>query len=481
MLEINTTLTNRIFEYFSKICSIPHGSGNMTKISEYLINFAMRHDLEYYTDDADNVIIYKQASYGNEEKQPIILQGHLDMVCQKDSNSNVDFNRDAIDMYIDGDFIKAKGTSLGADNGIAVAMILSILEDKELSHPPIEAVFTTDEEIGMVGAGKLNTSVLKGRQLINLDAEEDDTVTVSCAGGSDFKATFPIKHSEMKGERILLTVDGLKGGHSGVQINGRLNSSIILGRILAHISSLTEFGIISLNGGDKGNAITNCTSAELCVKDFDEFSNILLEYINVLTNELVLREPDINIFFKSLSNNLCETNMVFDDKNQEDIIFALSCVPYGVIEMSVAIKDLVETSINLGILQTNESEVFMHFTLRSNKNSSLKALEEKMKIMFSKTDAKIDAFGYYPPWEYNEESKLRKLYLDAYKSICNSYPKIEAIHAGLECGVFASKIDNLDCIAIGPQIYDVHTAKEKLSISSTEKIYCVLIKLLESL
>lgn len=467
-----------VFKYFEEICNIPHGSENMKDIAEYCINFAKYNNLEFYTDDANNVVIFKDATRGYEDSEPIILQGHLDMVCQKTEDSDIDFIKDGLDIYVDGDFVKANGTTLGADNGIAVAMILSILASQNVSHPPMEAVFTTDEEIGMIGAGSLDMSVLRSKRMINLDAEEDDTVTVSCAGGSDLVVRLPVKRDVQKGRYVKIALKGLQGGHSGVEINsGRVNSNILAGRIL---SSLNDFDIISISGGEKGNAIANNTLIELCVYNVNSLKNEFSNCVSTIRDEIAFREPNFTAEILQI-NELDEELSVFTSDLKEDILFILNCVPNGVIDMSSEIKGLVETSLNLGILRIDSDEIVMHYTLRSNKNSSLFALENKMKLFFSKVNSKVESFGHYPPWEYNNNSKLQEVYKKTYKEICCIDAKVEAIHAGLECGVFASKISGFDCIAIGPQLYDVHTVNERISITSTKQTYKILLKLLENL
>ena len=287
---INTLKPERVFHYFKEISRIPRGSGDMVKIADFCEAFAKEKGLSYVRDDADNVVIYKPASVGYENSDTVILQGHLDMVCQKTEESQKDFSKDGIDLIVDGTFLKAEGTTLGGDNGIAVAMVMAILEDNSLSHPAIEAVFTTDEEIGMIGALQLDMSLLKGKKMINLDSEEDDTATVSCAGGSDFNVSIPVKKVEMTGKKVTVTLKGLLGGHSGVEIHkGRANADILAGRFLNAIKGL-DFGIISINGGDKSNAIPNSCCIELCVKDIDAFEKITTPVIEEIKEEISDRE-----------------------------------------------------------------------------------------------------------------------------------------------------------------------------------------------
>ena len=466
----------RVFKYFEEICSIPHGSGDMDKIADYCVEFAKSHVLEYKRDSANNVVIYKNATAGYENAEPVILQGHLDMVCQKLEDRNIDFSADGLDIFIDGDFVKARGTTLGADNGIAVAMVLAILESNEYRHPRIEAVFTTDEEIGMVGATKLDMSLLSAKKMINIDSEEENAVTVSCAGGSDFKVSLPINRVKKSGTEVTVILKGLKGGHSGIEIDkGRVNANILAGRFLNSLAKAVDFEIISIDGGDKGNAIPNLCKMRLCVNDVEKVVNEAEKELEIIKNEISEREKD---FSPVITVGESAEFDVFDNELKNNLIFALLCAPNGIIEMSASIKGLVETSLNLGILTTSNEEITMLFTLRSNKKSAHIALENKLKGFFSKLPCTIEASGHYPPWEFKENSELQKLYIDTYKEITGIEPSVEAIHAGLECGIFYSAIEGLDCISIGPDLFDVHTVNEKMSISSTEKIFNVLINLL---
>ena len=475
-MKLDNLKPARVFKYFEEICSIPHGSGDMEKIADYCVEFAKSHSLEYVKDGANNVVIYKNATAGYENAEPVILQGHLDMVCQRTEDRSIDFSTDGLDIFVDGDFVKARGTTLGADNGIAVAMVLAILESDEYRHPRIEAVFTTDEEIGMVGATKLDMSLLSAKKMINIDSEEENAVTVSCAGGSDFKVSLPIRRVKKSGTEVTVILKGLKGGHSGIEIDkGRVNANMLSSRFLNSLAKVVDFEIISIDGGDKGNAIPNLCKIILCVDDVKKFVNEAEKEFEAIKNEISERERD---FLPIITVGESAEFDVFDNELKNDLIFALLCAPNGIIEMSASIKGLVETSLNLGILATDNDEITMLFTLRSNKKSAHTALENKLKGFFAKLPCTIDASGHYPPWEFKENSKLQQLYVDTYKEITGIEPSIEAIHAGLECGIFYSAIDGLDCISIGPDLFDVHTVNEKMSISSTENIFNVLINLL---
>lgn len=470
--------SKRVFEIFEQIAAIPHGSGNMKQIAQFCENFAKELNLKYVHDDFDNVIIYKDATAGYENSEPIILQGHLDMVCQKTPDCNIDFLKDGLDLYVDGDFVKARGTTLGADNGIAVAMVLAILEKNDIEHPPIEAVFTVDEEIGMLGALALDASVLNATRMINLDSETEDIVTVSCAGGSDFVVDVPINTKALNGNKVTIDIKGLKGGHSGVEIDkNRVNANMLAGRLLNELKQNFDFGIISINGGDKPNAIPNRCVIELCSID-DRFCDSASTFLENIKLEILDRECDFDFEIACLQKQDC---LVFEDDINNKIIYTLLCVPNGITEMSADIDGLVQTSLNLGILKTDEQKLTLHFALRSNKMSALRFLEKRLKAFFDMLNWNCNTFGQYPAWEYRENSPLRNAYCSCYKEVFGSDAKILAIHAGLECGVFASKIPNFDCIAIGPTLHDVHTARERMSISSTDKVYNLLLTVLKKL
>lgn len=468
--------TNKVFEYFKEICAIPHGSGNMEKISEFCVKFAVKNNLKYVKDSANNVIIYKNGTIGFENSDPIILQGHIDMVCQKTPDKQIDFKNDPIEVYQDGDYLKANGTTLGADNGIAVAMIMTILASKDIPHPPIEAVFTTDEEIGMIGASAFDCSLLKSKKMINLDTEDANTLTVSCAGGSDFKISIPTAKTTKNGVKATVEIKGLLGGHSGVEINkGRINANVLLGRILNHLNTKVDFEIITINGGTKKNVITPNAKAELLVENIDAFTDIFNNYKQNVIKEIKAREPQCEITLSITQN--CEEE-VLDKPSKEKALFMLLLTPNGVLDMSVEIENLVETSLNLGVLETNTDNIVLNYALRSNKENALCALEEKMSCFAKYNNCSFDISGRYSPWEFKDNSDLQKLYIETYFQENGVKPNVIAIHAGLECAVFSSKIKDIDCIAIGPEMHDIHSVNERLSISSTKNIFTILCNLL---
>ncbi len=466
----------KVFYYFEEISAIHRGSGDMEAISQYCVDFAKSHGFRYYTDADKNVVIYKDGSKGYENSEPVILQGHLDIVCQKTADCDIDFLKDGLSIYVDGDFIKAKGTTLGADNGIAVAMVLTVLDSDSIAHPPIEAVFTTDEETGMYGAKGLDMSVLSSKRMINLDSEEDDCITVSCAGGSDFQVSQKLIFTEVEGTKVTVTFDNLSGGHSGVEIHkGRANANIVAGKFLNNLHRNTQFGLINICGGDKANAIPVKCSIELCVKDVNEAIALINDSLELTKLEYSDREKNMTIDVNVGENGAFD---VIDADFTDKIICALACTPNGVLEMSASINGLVETSLNLGILKIENDILTIHYGLRSNKQVSLRTLEEKMMTFYDNLSFEWKNFGHYPPWEYREDSTLRELYKQTYIEQFDKEPRVEALHAGLECGIFASAIDGFDCIAIGPTIHDVHTVNEKLSITSTQRIYGTLVKIL---
>ena len=472
-------MEKRVFEIFKEITAIPRGSGNMEKIADYCVGFAKKNNLKFIRDKADNVIIFKDAVAGGIGKAPVILQGHLDMVCQKTENSDIDFKVQGPQIVIDGDFIKAKNTTLGADNGIAVALIMAVLESDSISHPPIEAVFTTDEEVGMVGATKLDMSVLKSKRMINLDSEDDDTVTVSCAGGSDFKVFLPKSIETVKGYKVDIKLFGLIGGHSGVDINkNRENANVLAGKVLNRLKDIADFRIESINGGDKSNAIPPMCKLSLICENSADFIGKAKEYLTNKRQEIADFEPEFD--FELLVSGYGEYSAFSKELTQRTITL-LKDSPNGVLAMSDEIEGLVETSLNLGITQTMENRVFFDFSLRSNKSVSLRQLEKELTEIANSVNGETEISGHYPPWEYKPNSDLQNIYVECFKEQYGVTPKVEAIHAGLECGVFDAGIKDLTAIAVGPQMYDVHTVKERLSISSTEKFTQLLVKVLEKL
>lgn len=468
-----------VFKYFEELSTIPRGSGNMQKIADYCVAFAEKFSLNYYRDAFNNVVIFKAGTNDYEAAEPIILQGHLDIVCQKTNERQIDFLTDGLKIYRDDDFIKADGTTLGGDNGIAVAYILAILASDDIPHPPIEAVLTTDEEIGLIGAGGLDKTILKAKKMINIDSESDDVLTVSCAGGEDVIFEISLNTTEKNGTLLNISIGGLLGGHSGVEIDKeRTNANMLLGKLLKYIDENHKISLISVAGGTKENAIPNSATATVCSENGENLLLLVDNFKTLYLGDIKKSEPDA---FIEIEKGEAGSFTCMDSRTKENIITLLTKTPNGVVKMSEEIEGLVETSLNLGVLKTEGNTITAVFALRSNKENALKDLTEQILAIGKKLDAKTETEGFYPPWEYKADSPLRELYKKCYFEQNAKQINVAAIHAGLECAVFSADIQNLDCISVGPNLFDVHTVNEKLSISSTAKTFNLLLKVLKNL
>lgn len=466
----------RVFYYFEQICGIPHGSGNTKQISDYCVNFAKEQGLEYYQDDDNNVIIIKEASAGYENAGPVIIQGHLDMVCEKTADCNKDMSKEGLDIYIDGDEIRAKNTTLGGDDGIAVAMAMAVLEDKSLCHPRVEAVFTVDEEIGLLGAGSIDVSCLKGKTMINIDSEDEGIFTVSCAGGNTVVTRLLVDRKDYEGTVYTIEITGCKGGHSGVEINkGRCNPNILMGRVLQDIQKAAELQIISVEGGLKDNAIPVQSKAVVVCDQEIVIKTSVEEMQKVFANEYSSADPDIKL-------TLTKENVkakVMDPVSTNKIICFLTCMPNGIQKMSMDIEGLVQTSLNMGIVESHEDHVKISFCVRSSVDSEREMLNRRIGTLAAQLGGSITIDGDYPGWEYKKDSKLRDLMIEVFKDQYGKEPKVEAIHAGLECGMFAGKIPGLDCVSFGPDLSQIHTVRESMNIPSVQRTYAFVLELLK--
>ncbi len=461
----------RVFDYFEEICTIPHGSGDTAKMTDYCVSFAKTHNLDYYTDRLGNVIIRKPASKGYETHPTVIIQGHLDMVCEKEQDCDIDFSTDGLSIRMDGDFISADGTTLGGDDGIAVAMALAILEDDTLIHPPLEILFTVDEETGMYGATDLDGSVLKGKTLINIDSEIEGILTVGCAGGASAAITLPLTTEAVTKPCKKIILSGLVGGHSGIEIDkGRINSNIAMGEFLSSIKE--DFQIVSLCGGLKDNAIPRYTE---CVISTD--ADITHYATDFCREKAIPTDPDITI---SVIDEQ-ESDLAFDAQSTEKIKELLSTVPNGIIAMNSQIEGLVETSLNLGIMTTDENSIKISFATRSSVNADKQKLLKQLEEIAHSLGGAIEIYGTYPAWEYKADSTLREVMRETYVELYKKEPIIDVIHAGLECGILSDKIDGLDAVSIGPNMFDIHTPSERLSISSAKRTYDYVCKILQKL
>ena len=475
MAVLSSCKPERVFHYFEEICGIPHPSYHEEKISAYLVDFAKAHNLEYYQDDLYNVIMIKEASEGMENAAPIILQGHMDMVAEQDPDCTKDMMTEGLDLEIVDGFVTAKGTTLGGDDGIAVAMALAILEDDSLKHPRLEVIITVSEEVGMEGAAGIDVSMLKGRKLLNLDSEEEGHFLAGCAGGCRMDIEYPFKKESLKGALVTVNVKDCTGGHSGAEINkGRANASHIANRVLAAGVEAGELCLVDFVGGTKDNAIPRATVAKV-VAAADAIPAMEAE-AKAIMNEYAITDPEMKIEFVN------EGNVVVDGVNAADtrrIIELLTCMPNGIQTMSHDIEGLVETSLNLGILNLLDDELKFSCSLRSSVDSAKNALMRKVSMVGKAFGCKISVHGEYPAWEYLRESAFRDELVKIYKEVTGEDAIVETIHAGVECGLLASKLPGLDAVSIGPEMYDIHTPKERLSIASTERMYNYVVRVIE--
>lgn len=469
----------KVFAFFEEICAIPHGSGNTAQISNYCVNFAKERGLEYHQDALGNVIISAPGTPGYEDSQPIILQGHMDMVCVKTDDCPLDLTRDGLQLAVEGDYIYAKGTSLGGDDGAAVAMMLALLDSPELPHPPIEALITVDEETGMFGAAGIDFSPMKGKKLINIDSEEEGIFTVSCAGGVRAVCTLPVERQTVTLARCRITVDGLLGGHSGVEIHkGRGNAITLLGRVLCAVAEKAPVGLLELSGGTADNVIAKGAHAVLTAdeRDLQAVEQAVAEMGAVLSAELVQTDPGVQVTLEVLPPQEAKAVMGTD---LERLLTVTRQLPQGVQAMSESIPGLVQTSLNLGRASLNENELELHFALRSSVSAEKAELVNRLKEIMIAQGGSMSTDGDYPAWEYRQDSPLRDLMVKVYTQQYGKPPKVDAIHAGLECGLLTSKRPELDCVSIGPNILDIHSVKEKLSISSMERSWKFLLEVLK--
>ncbi len=467
-----------VFGYFEKICSMPHGSRNTKIISDYLVSFAREHEIPYIQDTANNVILFQEGTCGMEDHEPVILQGHMDMVCEKNADCPIDMATEGLDVTHDDRFVFANGTTLGGDDGIAVAYALAILADKSIPHPPLEVVITVDEEIGMLGADAIDLSQVKGRTLLNIDSEDEGIFTVSCAGGATATIQLPTDRHTVYGPCIRLSVDGLQGGHSGAEIHKNLaNANKIMGEFMSRIQKLMPLCLTSLAGGAKDNAIPrSCTATMVAMglhlERINEIAQTLQDEVREMYDE---PEATVQAFdVDALGGNSLSTECT------AKIIGLLCAAPNGVQAMSQDMPGLVQTSLNLGITKLGD-RFSATFSVRSSVNAEKQELLQKLKDMAQMFGGTYTQMGEYPAWEYRKDSSLRDTMVRIYTDMFGKAPQVLAIHAGLECGLLGQKLPGLDCISIGPQMHDIHTSREKLDIASTKRTWEFLLEVLKAL
>ena len=412
---------------------------------------------------------------------PVILQGHMDMVCEKNDGVIKDMEKEGLDIACDGEYIFAKGTTLGGDDGIAVAYALAVLDSEKLAHPPIEAVFTVDEEIGMLGAAALDASPLRGKTMLNIDSEDEGIFIAGCAGGASATCIVPVKKHFKYGKVVDITLTGLIGGHSGIEIDkGRANANKLMGRILHEIRKKMILNIINIEGGLKDNAIPRTCTAKIIINP--NYTNLLQETLSEIVpkinHEYRVTDPDIMVKVKGYGSN---DYVAMDDESTKNVINVLCTIPNGIQKMSHDIEGLVQTSLNLGILTTEADDVRMTFSTRSSVKSEKEELVDILNALMSFVGGRVEVKGDYPAWEYRTDSPLRDLMVEVFEEQYGRKPVIETIHAGVECGIFSEKLEDLDVISFGPNMEDIHTPKEKLNIESARRTWNLLTGILERL
>ena len=467
-----------VFTYFESLCAIPHGSGNTKQISDYIVSFAKENGIRYVQDEMNNVLLFGEGTCGMEDHDPVIIQGHIDMVCDKDADCPIDMETEGLDVTHDGEWVFAKGTTLGGDNGIAVAYAMALLTDKSIPHPPLEVILTVDEETGMYGAGAIDLSALNGRKMLNLDCEEEGVFTVSCAGGARAQLLLPVTRRAVYGPCVKLTVEGLQGGHSGVEIHkNRANANKVMGEFLSRVQALMPVCITKLQGGAKDNAIPHSCEATLValgmyIERINEVAAQLQKEIREQFDEpnAIIRGDDVD----ALGGNALTT------ESSAKVIALLNAAPNGIEAWSKDIDGLVQTSLNLGVV-TLDDELSLSWATRSSVNAERDALAEKLKALADFHDARLEVSGAYPAWEYKKDSVLRDTMVKTYTEMYGKAPEVVAIHAGLECGLLSEKLPGLDCVAMGPDMQDIHTSRERLNIASTKRTWEFIQAILKAL
>ena len=463
-----------VFYYFQKLASIPRGSGNTDRVAEFCMDFAREHGLKARRDHANNVVIFAAGTSGYEKSEAVILQGHLDMVCEQEASCEIDMEKEGVEVCTDGVKVWARGTTLGGDDGIAVAYILAILASDTIPHPPIEALLTSDEEIGMLGARALDVSDLTGKQLINIDSEEEGILYVSCAGGVRAHIDIPFHKEQVDkaaSRAYRIVVSGLLGGHSGIEIHKQRENAIkLLGNVLSSANRSCTLSMVGAAGGGKDNAIPKMAEATVCLPmdQADRLKDSVAEFLKLMHQELSTTEPDM-------------PEQCMDQESTKRLIFAIQQIPDGMQKMSPEIEGMVQTSLNLGILQTEDNHISLRYLIRSNTASGKQLLLEKLTAFAEYLGAAVTTQSDYPAWEYRVESKLRETMIRTFEEVYQKAPEVTAIHAGLECGILAGKMPDIDMISFGPTLLNVHTPKESMDVASVQGSWQYLLKVLENL
>jgi dipeptidase D len=470
-----------VWKHFDQITKIPRCSKHEEKIREYILGFAKKSNLKTKTDKSGNVVIIKPASKGMEKKPTVILQGHMDMVCEKNSDVAHDFSKDPIKLKLKGDILTADGTTLGADNGIGLAISLAILEDNTLKHGPIEALFTIDEETGLTGAFAMESNMLTGNILLNLDSEDFGVLTVGCAGGGDTKIQLPIKTQSINGnmESLTVKISGLRGGHSGVDIHEQRGNAIkLLSRMLWETGEDFKFYLTEIKGGDKHNAIPREAYAKISIEKSDK--NKFISTLKGEEKNIFEEIKPIDPKFRLEVENIGKLSTTLTKDSQGKLLNLLHGLPHGIDKMSYDIPDLVETSTNLATVSINKNEAVIDLSTRSSIKTALQDLRDRIHAVAELSGAKVTEEKPYPGWKPNLNSNILKLSKKIFKDMYNEEPKVEAIHAGLECGIIGEKFPGMDMISIGPTVKYPHSPEEQLHVSTVDKFYKYVLKILEN-
>ncbi len=460
-----------VLGFFEEICSIPHISYHEKALSDYCVAFAKERNLYYEQDELGNVIIIGEATPGYEDAEPIIIQGHLDMVGDKVPECEIDMEKESIRIKVDGDFITAEGTTLGGDDGIAIAYGLALLDSKDIPRPRLELVLTVSEEVGLEGATAIDLSCCKAKRLLNIDSEDEGVFTAGCAGGVRVDSLIPTDMVEKNGLICGIKTTGFLGGHSGIEIHkGRANGNVLLGRFFLFLKDKLSFDIVSMSGGVKDNVIPKNANASFMVaeKDAEVVKKAVAEFNTIISEEYGVADPQVALVLEVKDVAECK---VLSESSKEKAITALNLLPNGVQTMSQDLPGLVETSLNMGVMKVDEEGISTSFAVRSSVASAKSYLVSRLEQFTEMLGGTVSYHGDYPGWAYARESKLRDLCVKIYERQYGETPKIEVIHAGLECGILSSKIEDLDCISIGPNMADVHTPDEVISISSIARVW----------
>ena len=473
-----------VFRYFEEICGIPHGSSDTQAISDYLVAFAKKRNLYVRQDTLGNVIMKKPATRGYEDVPVVMIQGHMDMVCEKTDDKEIDFHTQGLDLVLDENVIHADRTTLGGDDGIAVAFALAILDADDIPHPALEVVITVDEEIGMLGAAGITTEDLHASYMLNLDSEDEGQLLVGCAGGMTAVCHMPVQWENCDLAHpfcMQIDVDGLLGGHSGMEIiKQRANANKVLGRTLKALQAVADIRLVSIDGGKKDNAIPRAAQAVFVAETEKQpaIQRAVQTLQAAISHEYEVSDPDVTLKMKECTEAVVET---MNRASGDAIIDALFLLPNGVQKMSDAMPGLVQTSLNLGILTMKQDEVQMGFSVRSSVGSEKNLLALQIRALCERLGGMYTESGTYPAWEHKQDSKLRDVMVAVYEELYGEKPKLDVIHAGVECGLFMDKMKNLDCVSYGPQMYDIHTPNERLHVDSVQRTWEYTLEILKRL